>query len=200
MFSRLPLYSMIKTAVYIKGLTKVTDQPDDRPSVLLLGRSNVGKSSFINALTNQKALARTSQNPGKTVVLNYFLINDLFYIIDAPGYGYARRSKESRFFFIEMIDEQLKRSQTLQFVALLVDFKVGPTKLDLEMFNYLKKLGIMVVVVATKTDQIPKTKRFKQQKSIINLLADHPYFFAVSSTEKIGLDQVTAFILERVIQ
>ena len=97
-----------------------------------------------------------------------------------------------------MIDNQLRQSTTLKFVILLIDFKVGPTELDLEMFNYLQSLNLIVLVVATKVDKIPKTKRYKQQKEILNKLHNHEYFYAVSNTEKIGIDQVITFIIERI--
>src|SRR5690554_7523422 len=102
----------MKQAAYIKGAVKITDIPDEKPIILFLGRSNVGKSSLINSLTNRKNLAHTSGTPGKTMLLNFYLINNEFYLVDAPGYGYARRSKKMLDDFIIMIEDiLLKRSE-----------------------------------------------------------------------------------------
>ncbi|HPG43587.1 MAG TPA: ribosome biogenesis GTP-binding protein YihA/YsxC, partial [Acholeplasmataceae bacterium] len=102
---------MIKQAVYIKSLTNIKDEPEAYPQILLLGRSNVGKSSFINALTNRKNLARVSNTPGKTITLNFYLLDQSFYLVDAPGYGYARRSKSLQDQFIQMIQNFLQDSK-----------------------------------------------------------------------------------------
>lgn len=189
---------MFYQSEYIKSLEFVKDQPDDRPQVLLLGRSNVGKSSFINALTNRKQLARISNTPGKTLLMNFYLINESFYLVDAPGYGYARRSKSMQDHFIYMIDGFLKESLSIKLVCLLIDFKVGPTVDDLDMYSYLQDLGLDVLVIATKLDKIPSTKRFKQEKVIKEKLGQPKHFMKVSNTDKINLDMVRNYFLEKV--
>ncbi len=189
---------MFYQSEYIKSLEFAKDQPDDRPQVLLLGRSNVGKSSFINALTNRKQLARISNTPGKTLLMNFYLINESFYLVDAPGYGYARRSKSMQDHFIYMIDGFLKESLSIKLVCLLIDFKVGPTVDDLDMYQYLQDLGLDVLVIATKLDKIPSTKRFKQEKVIKEKLGQPKHFIKVSNTDKINLDMVRNYFLEKV--
>ncbi|MFA6801209.1 MAG: ribosome biogenesis GTP-binding protein YihA/YsxC [Acholeplasmataceae bacterium] len=189
---------MFNQSEYIKSLEFVKDQPDDRPQVLMLGRSNVGKSSFINAITNRKKLARISNTPGKTLLMNFYLIDDSFYIVDAPGYGYAKRSKGMQQHFIDMIDQFLHESMSIKFVCLLIDFKVGPTKDDLEMYYYLQDLGLDILICATKLDKIPTTKRTKQEKLIKDQLHNPKNFIKVSSTDKINLDLARQYFIDRV--
>lgn len=189
---------MIKEAMYIKSLTDLKDKPDVLPQILLLGRSNVGKSSFINSLTNRKNLARVSKTPGKTLLLNFYLINQNFYLVDAPGYGYARRSKSLKDDFIIMIEKFLLDNQDLLFVCLLIDFKVGPTKDDLNTYKFLRQLGREVIVVATKKDKIPKTKQFKQEKLIKEMLSNPEIFIAVSNVTKENIKKVETLFLTRI--
>ncbi|VEU80739.1 ribosome biogenesis GTP-binding protein YihA/YsxC [Haploplasma axanthum] len=188
----------MKEAVYIKGSTNVSDVENQLPTYLLLGRSNVGKSSFINALTNRKALARTSGTPGKTIVLNYYLINSSFYLVDAPGYGYAKRSKSMQNEFIGMIDNVIHNHPKIISVLLLIDFKVGPTNDDLEIYDYLLSIGIEVNIVATKKDKIPKTRQYKQEKEIKKVLNNPINFYSVSNTTKDSIDKIREKILQGV--
>jgi GTP-binding protein len=189
---------VIKEAMYIKSLTDLKDKPEVFPQILLLGRSNVGKSSFINSLTNRKNLARVSKTPGKTLLLNFYLINQNFYLVDAPGYGYARRSKSLKDDFIIMIEKFLLDNQDLLFVCLLIDFKVGPTKDDLNTYHFLKQLGREVIVVATKKDKIPKTKQFKQEKLIKGMLNNPEIFIAISNVTKENINKVETLFLSRI--
>jgi GTP-binding protein len=189
---------VIKEAMYIKSLTDLKDKPDVLPQILLLGRSNVGKSSFINSLTHRKNLARVSKTPGKTLLLNFYLINQNFYLVDAPGYGYARRSKSLKDDFIIMIEKFLLDNQDLLFVCLLIDFKVGPTKDDLNTYHFLRQLGREVIIVATKKDKIPKTKQFKQEKLIKGMLNDPEIFISVSNVTKENIDKVETLFLTRI--
>jgi GTP-binding protein len=165
---------------------------DALPSIFMLGRSNVGKSSFINALLNRKNLARISSTPGKTIALNYYLVDQAFYIIDAPGYGYARRSKSHQDAFYHMLNDILLNQQSLKSVCLLIDFKVGPTKDDLDVWDQLKRFKLPVIVIATKVDKIPKTKRFKQQK-IIEATLNHP-IYPVSNTTTLGFSTIKTYL------
>ncbi|MCD4827157.1 MAG: ribosome biogenesis GTP-binding protein YihA/YsxC [Acholeplasmataceae bacterium] len=189
---------MIKEAMYIKSLTDLKDRPEVFPQILLLGRSNVGKSSFINSLTNRKNLARVSKTPGKTLLLNFYLLNQNFYLVDAPGYGYARRSKSLKDEFIIMIEKFLLNNQDLLFVCLLIDFKVGPTKDDINTYNFIRQLGREVVVIATKKDKIPKTKQYKQEKLIKSMLGTPELFISVSNVTKENIKTVESLFLERI--
>lgn len=191
---------MIKEAMYIKSLTDLKDQPEPMPQILFIGRSNVGKSSFINSITHRKNLARVSKTPGKTLLLNYYLINNSFYFVDAPGYGYAKRSKSTKDDFIIMIESYLLNNRDLRFVCLLIDFKVGPTKADLETYQFLRELGKEVVVVATKKDKIPKTKQFKQEKLIKGLMNNPLTFISISNVTKENMDKVESLFLSKVME
>lgn len=138
----------------------------DKPEFLLLGRSNVGKSSFINTIVERKNFARTSSKPGKTQTLNFYLVNNDFYIVDVPGYGYAVSSKESRKKYGLMIEDYLKNRSNLSKVFLLVDYRHKPTEDDCLMYDFLKFYAKEVVVVTTKYDKITKNNRIKQDKLI----------------------------------
>ncbi|ATH62452.1 GTP-binding protein [Staphylococcus pasteuri] len=136
------------------------------PEVALSGRSNVGKSSFINSMIGRKNMARTSQQPGKTQTLNFFNIDDQLVFVDVPGYGYAKVSKVQREKFGKMIEEYLTTRQKLQLVIQLVDLRHNPTEDDMLMYNYLKHFDIPTLIICTKEDKIPKGK---VQKHLINI-------------------------------
>ncbi len=169
------------------------------PEFVFLGRSNVGKSSFINALTNRKMLARTSSKPGKTQTINFFLIDEAFYLVDVPGYGYASRSRDDRLRYGEYIEGYLIGNPNLKIAFLLVDTKVGPTNDDILMMNYLKHLALNIIVIGTKADKIGKTMLSKQKALIRNsLLVDDNKIILTSATWKQGFDQVITLISERI--
>ncbi|HOE06977.1 MAG TPA: ribosome biogenesis GTP-binding protein YihA/YsxC [Bacilli bacterium] len=169
------------------------------PEFVFLGRSNVGKSSFINALTNRKMLARTSSKPGKTQTINFFLIDEAFYLVDVPGYGYASRSRDDRLRYGEYIEAYLINNPNLKIAFLLVDTKVGPTNDDILMMNYLKHLALNIIVIGTKADKIGKTMLSKQKALIRNsLLVDDNKIILTSATTKQGFDQVITLISERI--
>lgn len=141
--------------------------PDDKkPEFLLVGRSNVGKSSFINCIIERRQAARVSSKPGKTQTLNFYNINEAFYLVDVPGYGYASVSKEMQAKFGKMIEEYLENREYLKRVYMLVDFRIKPTQDDLLMYNFLKYHNLPVTIVATKVDKVSKNDRDKQ----INLI------------------------------
>ncbi|MFW6319056.1 MAG: ribosome biogenesis GTP-binding protein YihA/YsxC [Bacillota bacterium] len=129
------------------------------PEFCIMGRSNVGKSSFINALLNRKKLAYTSQNPGKTQTINFYLINDDFYFVDVPGYGYAKVSKQKREAFGKMIETYLTERETLKHVFLLIDSRHEPTKDDYLMVEFLQYIRIPFTIVATKADKLSKNQQ-----------------------------------------
>ena len=138
----------------------------DVPEVALSGRSNVGKSSFINSMIGRKNMARTSQQPGKTQTLNFFNIDDQLVFVDVPGYGYAKVSKVQREKFGKMIEEYLTTRQKLQLVIQLVDLRHNPTEDDVLMYNYLKHFDLPTLVICTKEDKIAKGKVQKHIKNI----------------------------------
>lgn len=161
------------------------------PEFVFLGRSNVGKSSFINALSNRKMLARTSGKPGKTQTINFFLIDDKFYFVDVPGYGYASRSRESRLNYGGYIEEYLIDNPNLKIVFLLIDTKVGPTNDDILMINYLRHLQLNIVIIATKADKVGTTVLQKQKSIIRKLLSvNDAEIILTSATNKMGLEKV----------
>ena len=137
---------------------------------LLVGRSNVGKSSFINTILERKNLARTSSHPGKTQTLNFYLVNNDFYLIDVPGYGYAEVNKKTKAKFGRMIEEYLETRKELKRVFMLVDFRHKPTEDDVLMYNFLKYYNLKVTIVATKADKIGSSKKEKCKKQIMDTL------------------------------
>lgn len=145
--------------------------PDkDLPEFLLVGRSNVGKSSFINALLSRKNLAHTSSRPGKTQTINFYLVNNNFYLVDVPGYGYAAVDKKTQAKFGMMIEEYLENREQLKRVFLIIDFRHKPTEDDLLMYNFLKYYNLPVTVVATKADKVGGSRKNKNLKVIMDTL------------------------------
>ncbi|RJX25046.1 MAG: YihA family ribosome biogenesis GTP-binding protein [Acholeplasma sp.] len=189
---------MFKNATFIKSITDLKDDPGEYPQVLMIGRSNVGKSSFINALAGRKSLARVSNTPGKTITLNFYLIENMFYLVDAPGYGYARRSKSAQDDFIIMIERYLTRSKYMRLVCLLIDFKVGPTEDDLFTFQFLKNLKVPLMVVATKKDKVQKTHQLKRTNELKRVFSE-TNFVAYSSVTKENLDLIEQTIRNQVM-
>jgi GTP-binding protein len=143
---------------------------DKKPEFLLVGRSNVGKSSFINSIVERKDIARVSSNPGKTQTLNFYSINNDFYIVDVPGYGYANVSKEMQQKFGLMIEEYLANRDNLERVYMLVDFRIKPTNDDMLMYNFLKYHNLPVTIVMTKVDKVSRNDRDKNLNLIKNTL------------------------------
>lgn len=140
------------------------------PEFLLVGRSNVGKSSFINTLLERKNLAYTSARPGKTQTLNFYLINKNFYLIDVPGYGYANVSKSIQEKFGLMIEEYLQKRLQLKRVFMLVDFRIKPTEDDILMYNFLKYYNLPVTIIATKADKVGGSKKEKCLRQIMDTI------------------------------
>lgn len=173
---------------------------DNKPEFLLVGRSNVGKSSFINTMINRKNFARTSSNPGKTQTINFYLVNDLFYLVDAPGYGYANLSQERQKKFGLMMEDYLTARDTLKHVFMLIDFRQKPSKDDIMMYNFLKHYKIPVTIVATKTDKVGITQQQKQRNIILNeldlVVGDD--FIMFSNITKLGKEEVTKKILRTI--
>ena len=176
---------------------RVSQYPsDEKKEFLLLGRSNVGKSSFINTLIERKNFARTSSKPGKTQTLNFYLVNQEFYLVDVPGYGFASVSKETQKKFGIMIEDYIKTRKNLKHVFLLVDYRHKPTEDNILMYNYLKYYNLNITVVATKYDKITKNKRVKQDKLIKNTLGlkENENFIPWSTITKKGRNEVLELI------
>ena len=175
--------------------TRISQYPIDNLSeFLLLGRSNVGKSSFINTLIERKNFARTSAKPGKTQTLNFYLVNSNFYLVDVPGYGFASVSKETQKKFGIMIEDYLKTRKNLKHVFLLVDYRHKPTEDDILMYNFLKYYSLNITVVATKYDKVSKNGRIKQDKIIKDTLGLENDFIPWSTITKKGRDEVLEII------
>lgn len=165
---------------------------DIKPEFLLVGRSNVGKSTFINAIINRKNYARTSATPGKTETLNFYKINDEFYLVDAPGYGFAKVRNSLKKKFGLIIENYLKSRDNLQMVFLLIDFRHKPTEDDILMYNYLKYYNIPVTIICTKVDKVSKNS-IEKNKNIITKelnIKDNDNLILFSGVTKLGKDSV----------
>ena len=167
--------------------------PDEnKPEFLLVGRSNVGKSSFINSILSRKNLAYTSSKPGKTQTLNFYGVNNEFYLIDVPGYGYASVDKKTQAKFGMMIEEYLEKREQLKRVFMLIDFRMKATEDDLLMYNFLKYYNLPVTVIATKADKVGGSKKQKNLKLIMDTLdlviGDDLVVF--SSVTRLGVKEV----------
>ncbi len=155
----------ITSSEFVISAVKPNQYPDGGlPEFALAGRSNVGKSSFINKMLNRKNLARTSSKPGKTQTLNFYLINEQFYFVDVPGYGYAKVSKKEREAWGKLIEGYLTGREQLKAVLLIVDLRHPPTDDDVMMYDFLKHYQIPCIIIATKADKIPKGKWQKHLK------------------------------------
>ena len=165
---------------------------EGKPEFLLVGKSNVGKISFINAILSRKNLAYTSSRPGKTQTLNFYGVNDSFYLIDVPGYGYAAVDKKTQAKFGMMIEEYLEKREELKRVFMLIDYRHKPSEDDLLMYNFLKYYNLPVTVVATKADKVPGSQKQKNLKVILDtmdlVIGDDLVVF--SSNTKLGVKEV----------
>ena len=166
------------------------------PEFLLVGRSNVGKSSFINTLINRKNFAHTSSKPGKTQTLNFYNVNESFYLVDVPGYGYASVDKQTQAKFGLMIEEYLMNRDSLKRVFLIIDYRNKPMEDDLLMYNFLKYYHKEVTIVATKYDKVSQSKRAKIEKVLNSAfdLQDTDNIIYFSSVTKEGKDKVMGII------
>ncbi|WP_270179485.1 ribosome biogenesis GTP-binding protein YihA/YsxC [Alkalihalobacillus sp. CinArs1] len=172
---------------FIISAVKPEQYPDDHlPEIGLAGRSNVGKSSLINTLINRKNLARTSGKPGKTQTLNFYLINELLYFVDVPGYGFAKVSKKERDAWGRMIETYLTDREDLKAVILIIDLRHAPSNDDVMMYDWLKHYEIPVIVVATKSDKIPKGKWAKHLKVVNQTLKLEPTDKLVTFSSQTG--------------
>lgn len=184
-------------------LEAVAVRPNQYPNanldeIAFVGRSNVGKSSLLNLLTNRKSLARVSGNPGKTRTINFYLINDAFRFVDLPGYGYAKVSKSITADWDRMMDDFFKQRKNLRRVVQLVDIRHEPSKLDVQMYEYLRSYGLDGLVCATKADKISgnqKQKNLSVIRKSLNLGKDDK-IVVVSALKKTGHDELLNYIAE----
>lgn len=189
----------IRSAEFICSNTKVDKLPlPDKPEHAFIGRSNVGKSSLINMLTGKRKLAKTSQTPGKTQLINHFLINGAWYMVDLPGYGYARTSKKNRRTWEGFITDYLERRPNLQCVMVLIDSRLEPQAIDLEFVNWLGSREVPFALVFTKADKQSRQKTLQHirlfEREMLKTWENVPEIFITSSEKQLGKEEVLEFI------
>ena len=189
----------VKNAVFVVSNSDYRKCPDTgKPEYAFIGRSNVGKSSLINMLTRNKGLAKTSVRPGKTQLINHFLINNEWYLVDLPGYGYARTSKTSRAAWQKMITEYLTGREPLVNTFVLIDSRIPPQKIDLEFISFLGRNGVPLAVVFTKVDKQNQSETARNvntfKQALLEEWEDLPTMFLTSSVSGTGRDKVLGFI------
>ncbi|MFL5765354.1 MAG: ribosome biogenesis GTP-binding protein YihA/YsxC [Bacteroidia bacterium] len=191
----------IKSAQFVISNTDVAKCPaPSRPEYAFIGRSNVGKSSLINMLVNRKDMAKTSGRPGKTQLINHFLINEQWYLVDLPGYGYAKVSKDQRSLFEAFIAKYILERQNLMCLFVLIDSRHEPQKIDLEFMNWCGEKNVPFVIVFTKTDKLSKREyavnitRYKEE--LLKEWEELPQCFYTSAEKKIGREELLTFIAE----
>ncbi len=172
---------------------KFEQYPDDnKPEIAFVGKSNVGKSTLINAMLNRKSLARTSSQPGKTRTINFYNVNDSIYIVDLPGYGYAKASKTDIQKWSVMIEKYLQKRECLSGIILLIDIRHEPSKNDIMMYNWLKHYGYDIIIAATKSDKLNRSqipKHLSIIKKTLNLSPEDK-LIAFSGTAKTGVTEL----------
>lgn len=192
---------VIRSAKFVISSPSIEKCPKPSlPEYAFIGRSNVGKSSLINMITGIKTLAKVSQTPGKTQIINHFLINDKWYIVDLPGYGYAKVSKTSRKLFSGMITSYIQNRENLYCLFVLIDSRLEPQKIDIEFINWLGEKEIPFALIFTKTDKI-NTPTLQSniaiyKKEILNYWEELPKIFTCSAVTRIGRDEIIEYIEE----
>ena len=190
----------INTAEFIISNSEVSKCPKEPlPEYAFIGRSNVGKSSLINMLTNHKNLAKTSGKPGKTQLINHFKINSNWFLVDLPGYGYARVSKKTKEVFQQFITDYFEKREQLVCAFVLIDIRLEAQKIDIEFINYLGESEVPFCIIFTKADKIGKVQAQKniaayKKQLLAGDWAEFPQYFITSSTESTGREEVLAFI------
>lgn len=189
----------ITKAVFVVSNSDVKKCPaEQRHEYAFIGRSNVGKSSLINMLTGVSNLSKTSATPGKTLLINHFLINDDWFLVDLPGYGYAQRSRESREEIYRIIQQYIAEREQLTSLFVLVDIRIKPQKIDLEFINWLGENGVPFSIIFTKADKISKTAAARAmedyRKELLKTWEEVPQFFCTSSAKGTGKEEILDYI------
>jgi GTP-binding protein len=192
---------IIKKAEFVISNTDISKCPETKlPEYAFIGRSNVGKSSLINMLTDNKKLAKTSGRPGKTQLINHFLVNENWYLVDLPGYGYAKTSKENRFKWTKFIERYLRERENLLNTFVLIDARLEPQKIDVEFLNWCGHNQIAFSMVFTKTDKLSSSALQKNiaqyKKEMLKTWEELPPVFLTSSESKFGREKVLNYINE----
>ena len=191
---------IVKAEFVVSNATVEKCPKPDRYEYAFIGRSNVGKSSLINMLTNNKKLAKTAARPGKTKLINHFLINDMWYMVDLPGYGYARTSETARRQFEKMIRDYILKRENLVCLFVLIDSRLEPQKIDLEFMEWLGENGVPFVMILTKADKLSATQRLKciddYHKVMLETWETTPMAFMTSSEKRLGREEVLDYIDE----
>ena len=191
----------IKQSRFVKSMKNKEDYPQlDLPEIAVCGKSNVGKSSLINLLTNNHKMAKTSGSPGKTRLVNFFILNEAFLLVDLPGYGYSKAAKFESHAWAEMVEGYFETSKNLRALLILLDIRHAPTENDRLMFRWAAHFGFHVIIVATKADKIPKTRRQQRLKEIMQSVSggiNYP-ILAVSSLKKAGREELL-YEIEKVL-
>ncbi len=190
---------IIKNAIFTKTSAKISDCPKPVfPEYAFIGRSNVGKSSLINMLCNNNKLAKTSSTPGKTKIINHFLINDAWYLVDLPGYGYAKTAKTNRIVFEDMITNYITKRESLVCLFVLVDYRLPLQQIDAEFMQWLGEKDIPFCIIFTKADKLTKTELEKNLKNYLLKLSyifeEEPNYLVSSSKNKKGKEDILKFI------
>lgn len=192
----------ITSSEYSVSAVREDQYPRDvLPEIALAGRSNVGKSSLINSFLNRKNLARTSSQPGKTQTLNFYKVNDSFYLVDVPGYGYAKVSKKQREQLGEMIQDYLETRANLEGLIIIIDARHEPTTDDIAMYNYALLLDLPILVVTTKMDKLKKSQYNKVQSNLrkhLDLNHDNVTVLTYSSETKLHLAELNKWIEDKI--
>lgn len=181
----------IKSAAFLTSMSAYQTPAPELPQIAIAGKSNVGKSSLINCLCNRKALAKTSATPGKTRLINLFLLNDAFHLVDLPGYGFARVDKQEKLRWGEMMENYFRETKALRLTLHLVDIRHEPTQDDLQMNAFLRGMQLPFLVIATKADKISRGARMKYLAPICRGLQVQPWQVICASSEtKDGRDKI----------
>lgn len=189
----------IKQAEFVSSHANISKcPPPDKPEVAFIGRSNVGKSSLINMLTNRNKLAKVSVSPGKTQTINHYLINERWYLVDLPGFGYAKVNKSLRYEWGKMIEEYLLKRENLDCLFILIDSRLEPQKIDIGFINWSGQKGIPCCLVYTKLDKLNKTQFLRNKKlmeqELLQSWEQLPPMLATSSVKKTGKTELLAYI------
>ena len=192
---------LVKTARFVISNTDIKKCPNDgKPEYAFIGRSNVGKSSLINMLTGHRKLAMTSATPGKTLLINHFVVNDEWYLVDLPGYGYAKRSKTQNEQLEHIISSYILDREAMTLLFVLIDCRHEPQKIDLEFFQWLGENGVPFSIIFTKADKLTKTALTTNveayRKRLLEDWEELPPVFITSSETSLGRDEVLQYIAE----